>query len=124
MVYGSGDVLIHFPKYAQLAIVTNSRLAKEIKSQSNALKRYTWYINTLLVTVIISWSYSMLGIAFANISQSYQWILAICSPLVEDVFKGALVYACKAGRQPEAQLKSSILLILEHYMTASVVIDR
>ena len=71
----------------------NSRLAKEIKSQTDALKRYIWYIITLLITVIISWSYSMLGIAFANIPQSYQWILALCSPLVEDIFKEALVYA-------------------------------
>ena len=111
-------LFIFLSMYVQLKIMTHFRLAKEIKSQPDALKRYIWYINTLLVTVIISWSYSMLGIAFANIPPSYQWILALCSPLVEDVFKEALVFACKAGRQSGVPLKSSIVLILEHYMTA------
>ena len=111
-------MFIFLLKCVQLKTMNNSRLSKEIKSQPNALKRYIWYINTLLVTVINSLSYSMLGIAFANIPQSYQWILAVCSPLVEDIFKEALVFACRAGRQSGVPLKSSIMLILEHYMTA------
>ena len=81
-------------------------------------QRYGWYFLQSLVMIIVNaMGYGVLGSLFVKIPQDYQWILALCTPLVKDaVTKIVLAVSFKSAGK-DAYGKASVKFPAIHYVS-------
>ena len=74
---------------------------------TNLTSRPDTYLSQILVLIVANWGYSVLGSGFVNISEEYQWTLALLTPFIKDLYSKALY---------GAEDNKSIKFLTQHYV--------
>ena len=95
------------------------RMSKSLYNKPDIYKRYTWLLCQCVVHIFFMMGYAMFGSAFVIVPQDFQWILALLSPFVRDLFfKLLLKVAHKAGGKESKNFKEIKFLVL-HFVTTN-----
>ena len=95
------------------------RMSKPLYKKPDIVKRYAWLFCQNFAHIFFMVTYIMFGSAFVIVPQEYQWILALLSPFVRDLFfKLLLKVAYKAGGK-ESKGNKEIKFIVLHFVTTN-----
>ena len=94
-------------------------MSKSLYDKPDIFKRYTWLLCQCVVHIFFMMGYTMFGSAFVIVPQDFQWILALLSPFVRDLFfKLLLKVAHKAGGKESEGKKETKFMVL-HFVTTN-----
>ena len=95
-----------------------SRLPQETRSHPSFRKRYAWHFSQIIVLLIITIGYAILGTAFVKIPQDWQWILALSTPFIKDFFSKLLSKAGSKARGNMSTGKRPLKFFTGHYVSS------
>ena len=61
-------------------------MPKNVRQDTSFRRRFAYFLASISLVPLAAWAYSFLGTAFYFFPSQYQWVLALFSPLVRELF--------------------------------------
>ena len=93
-------------------------MSEQTRSEAGIKIRFAWHaIGQISFLLFIIWGYLTLGSAFVQVPKDYQWVLAICCPMVKMFFSSFLLKVVGKAAGKDHASKRSVKLLVSHFVS-------